>query len=305
VTTRPDPSPVLPLEVIEEHLHDTEAVVPPEGLETDRSPRSQLAWNAVQKLRTLEVPTAGEAQALNSVLCDRRPALQVQDGKVEPWPKAAGVLGKAWRSFVAKVPALLGAVGRIELKNEPIGTAFAVADHLVATNHHVVDQLFPQNGALRGAGIRFEITGAGQSAELLRLTDVAAVHDSADLALVRIDPASTCPRPLPLATEPPRHGQPVLVIGYPFADYRDPAFASANFSGNLSFETLSPGRITRTGQRRSGVVEHDCQTLGGNSGSPVISLDTGSVVAVHFDGAFLDTNRAIPVDYLSGLMQQG
>jgi endonuclease G len=38
---------------------------------------------------------------------------------------------------------------------------------------------------------------------------------------------------------------------------------------------------------------HDCSTLGGNSGSPVLSLADASVVALHRDGYFTYRNEAV------------
>ena len=39
---------------------------------------------------------------------------------------------------------------------------------------------------------------------------------------------------------------------------------------------------------------HDCSTLGGNSGSPLFSLETGDVVGVHYSGIFMWRNEAVP-----------
>jgi endonuclease G len=40
---------------------------------------------------------------------------------------------------------------------------------------------------------------------------------------------------------------------------------------------------------------HDASTLGGNSGSAIIDVDTGDVVALHFAGEYLKANYAIPM----------
>ena len=41
------------------------------------------------------------------------------------------------------------------------------------------------------------------------------------------------------------------------------------------------------------MLYHDCTTLGGNSGSPVLTLDGAHLVGIHADGMFLARNRAI------------
>jgi endonuclease G len=44
---------------------------------------------------------------------------------------------------------------------------------------------------------------------------------------------------------------------------------------------------------------HDCSTLGGNSGSAVIDLDTGEVLALHFGGLYHEKNYCVPAYELS------
>ena len=41
-------------------------------------------------------------------------------------------------------------------------------------------------------------------------------------------------------------------------------------------------------------MEHDASTLGGNSGSAVIDLETGEAVGLHFAGSYLQANYAVP-----------
>ena len=44
---------------------------------------------------------------------------------------------------------------------------------------------------------------------------------------------------------------------------------------------------------------HDCSTLGGNSGSAVIDLDTGEVLALHFGGLYHQKNYSVPSSELA------
>ena len=46
-------------------------------------------------------------------------------------------------------------------------------------------------------------------------------------------------------------------------------------------------------------VTHDASTLGGNSGSAVLDLATGEVIALHFAGLYLDANFAVASHDLS------
>ena len=53
-------------------------------------------------------------------------------------------------------------------------------------------------------------------------------------------------------------------------------------------------------------IFHDCSTLGGNSGSPVIDLETHRVIGLHFGGRYMEKNHAVPLWMLQSdpLIQQ-
>jgi endonuclease G len=61
---------------------------------------------------------------------------------------------------------------------------------------------------------------------------------------------------------------------------------------------LAPGKLTVV---RDDLLQHDCTTLGGNSGSVVISLATGDAVGLHFGGNFHETNFAVPAPVVASL----
>ena len=44
---------------------------------------------------------------------------------------------------------------------------------------------------------------------------------------------------------------------------------------------------------RSWFFAHDATTLGGNSGSVVLDVETGYAVGMHFSGSFLESNYAV------------
>ena len=49
-------------------------------------------------------------------------------------------------------------------------------------------------------------------------------------------------------------------------------------------------------------LQHDCTTLGGNSGSVVVDLDSGKALGLHFSGKFLTTNYAVRADIVKRLL---
>ncbi|MFK7749042.1 MAG: trypsin-like peptidase domain-containing protein, partial [Kordia sp.] len=57
------------------------------------------------------------------------------------------------------------------------------------------------------------------------------------------------------------------------------------------------------------IYEHDCSTWYGNSGSPVVDLNTGEVVGIHYAGAHHKHNRirsnwAVRSTYLIELLHE-
>jgi endonuclease G, mitochondrial len=82
----------------------------------------------------------------------------------------------------------------------------------------------------------------------------------------------------------------VGTIGYPLKDERNPLFVDAIYQGSYG---VKRGAIGELMDARDHLVYHDCSTLGGNSGSPVLALDTGGVIALHFTGEFMYRNEAV------------
>ena len=117
-----------------------------------------------------------------------------------------------------------------------------------------------------------------------------------DLALLRLAPApgdSRPARPIPLAAAAPARGQFVASVGYPARDSRvpDQALVLRLFGDVYDKKRLAPGALLGA---RQGLVTHDCSTLGGNSGSVLLDLQTGEAVGLHFAGLYLQENYAVP-----------
>ena len=81
----------------------------------------------------------------------------------------------------------------------------------------------------------------------------------------------------------------MAAIGYPADDPRSAGFDKLLFADGLGVKRASPGEVTGL---RDTAFFHDCSTLGGSSGSPVVSLENpGS--SVHADGYFLARNEGV------------
>jgi hypothetical protein len=86
-------------------------------------------------------------------------------------------------------------------------------------------------------------------------------------------------------------GHPVVAVGYPSDDpLRNPLFISAIFDDRFGVKRAAPGEVTGLASQS---IFHDCSTLGGNSGSPILSMKSAHVVGMHRDGFFMYRNEAV------------
>jgi endonuclease G len=137
------------------------------------------------------------------------------------------------------------------------------------------------------------------------------IDDYWDLAVLRVEWGNQEPSgtPLPLAGAPPRDLKEQLVasVGYPALDRRRPESIPVQmqiFDGVFEKKRIAPGyTLGRDDFMSFGhkvkALQHDCSTLGGNSGSCVYSLDSQTVIGLHFAGIYLVANYAVPTWELS------
>lgn len=248
------------------------------------------------------------------ILIEGRPAILIQDGRFFPPPIKWQILEEV-RDDIEKA---FQSVGRIELTGHPsyewVGTGFLVAEDVIMTNRHVA-KIFCRMEPRRRWAFEPEMTaridyieefGAVNSAEFA-LTDVIGVHDTLDLALFRVERKSSrglpSPEPLTIASEAPstEPGGQVYTVGYPAWDGRrnDPPIMRKIFSNIFDVKRLQPGEIMEFLEQKR-AFKHDCSTLGGNSGSCVIDLETNLVTGLHFGGRYLKGNYAVALWQLTG-----
>jgi V8-like Glu-specific endopeptidase len=273
--------------------------------------RSAIAKLKKDKARASLSPR--EESALEAiVLLEGRPALLIQKGRFEDPPPEWSSL----ETHRAAVQAVFSRVGRIEVTGHPsldwIGTGFLVADDVVMTNRHVAKEFSKKSGSSWSfeAGMKPRIDWAeelGSSKPLeFAVSSVIGVHEKFDMALLRVARKGgggvKLPKPLVLPRNPAvKAGESVFVVGYPAWDGRrnEPRPMSQIFHDIYNVKRLQPGKVTKVSAAQK-QFDHDCSTLGGNSGSCVLDLETAAVVGLHFQGRYRQGNQAILLWKLQG-----
>lgn len=285
-----------------EALMPTDA--PPEHLRED-------VERAVDKMARGEALAPPENFALEAIIIpDKRPAINIEKGDYavthKDWLHLNAAAAK--RTIKAAIPA----IGRIELPGHPSmpygGTGFVVGPGLLMTNRHVAE-IFCGGLGVRGmvfrsgqrAGIDFKQEAIGGS-QFLEVRGIVMIHPYWDMALLKVDglPAGLAPLKLSITDPDQLKGKDVAVIGYPAFDPRNNAGVQNQvFNGVYNVKRLMPGKlngrdkITSFGKEVPS-AKHDSSTLGGASGSAVVDIASGQIVALHFAGIYLKTNYGVP-----------
>jgi V8-like Glu-specific endopeptidase len=242
------------------------------------------------------------------VLLAGRPAILIQEGDFMEPPKLWAEL----KNVRDQIKEVIRRVGRIEVSNNPnfewLGTGWLAGKDVVITNRHVAAEFSRLAGdgtwtfrAPMGASLNLRAELNSESALTFTVKSIIGIHDDHDLAVLQVEQVSgtdPLPDPLPVFRETPAalKGRKVYVIGYPAWDGRrnDPEPMKRIFADIYNVKRLQPGEISGDALA-SFEIFHDCSTLGGNSGSPVLDLETHRVLGLHFGGRFLEKNHAVPL----------
>ncbi|MEW9920938.1 DNA/RNA non-specific endonuclease [Marimonas sp. MJW-29] len=272
----------------------------------------------------------GEPSQLEAlVLMVGRPPLIVKDGEVQGKHTLNEDFPPGIDGLITGVEPILPFVGRVEFLHHDMawgGTAWVIkeeTDHfLICTNRHVAEivarRTFRGDGVFTfapanvpyGAQVDFveELDADPNPDAVFRIDKFTYLADdaSADVAIGRIEkPRADAPfklKALDLADADGEDDDIVAVVGYPARDglRNDPTQMEKYFKGLYDIKRFAPGKL----KVRDGVsiLGHDCTTLGGNSGSPVIRLSDGKVVGLHFAGRFAVGNSAVRASTLKKVL---
>lgn len=310
-----------------------------ESLRT-RDPRlfQELSARLEQQVQKESVGVAGGAvtpEAMDvvfeTIVRDGRPAVPVRENVIHAadgtFDSAATAIVDRLKEAAPIINPVIPLVGRIDVENYPgnlqyVGTGWLIAENLVATNRHVASLIAREQSGkyvflpgrfgdpLRvSVDYRHELdVKAKAPAKVLSVTWIQPDSKKADFALLEVARRTdgTFPKNIILADSdaPPDH--PVAVIGYPARAPKevipDQERMDRIYGGAYDVKRVAPGLMGNTSPE--GWATHDCTTLGGNSGSVVVSMESGKAVALHFAGLYLIENYAVPVSILNRILKE-
>jgi endonuclease G len=261
------------------------------------------------------------------ILLTGRPPLLVRNNQVELQPLDDFLPGTDAK--IKAIEPLIPSVGRVEFINHSMawgGTGWVVDrkndGHLILTNRHVAKLVAkrgadgkpifmrsPVTGVRYGAQVDFneEVGATSESARVARALEIIYLADdlAADMALLKVkqvDGASwQMPDPIPLADREAQDKELVALVGYPAYDPRNDADAMHRYFNDLyDVKRFAPGFVIKT--TVDAVLSHDCTSLGGNSGSVLMSLEEKKAVGLHFAGLYQKENSAVGVETIKKLL---
>jgi hypothetical protein len=255
-----------------------------------------------------------------------RPAIRYSNGQIQN-PNNLGE-NERWKVLVVtarhKINDASAAVGRIMITGaaglaENIGTGWRIGNDLVVTNRHVAQLLAVDPNApirdltldtAKGPLIDFSATDDSDESKNFGLAAITycAEEPFVDVAILRTSGVTGLPDSLeldwnaqsvgrdipgPNGVGPTFKGKEVYVVGHPFRQRRSQAVATV-FGTADGLKRWSPGLVLRVPADQP-TLQHDCSTLGGNSGSCVFSAGVHKVVGIHMGGVEVDevTDRGL------------
>lgn len=266
----------------------------------------------------LEGPQFGTFEAI--ILAELRPAyfvvddkIQLSDSPVEEDPDLVAAIREK-KEDLEKVGLSVGRVDLFKHWNlSYAGTGWLIDDDIAVTNRHVASifaetdwsgryrfkkGIFNEEMEARLDYVRQHGGGPRRRADVLDVLYIAGSRQ-ADIAFLRVETTGDV-EPILLLEQAPASGTPIAAVGYPAKDggRNDPKLMSRLFGDIYDVKRFAPGYVTGT-EENGVIVTSDYTSLGGNSGSPVIDLETGKAVALHFAGAFRDANYAVAADIVA------
>lgn len=245
-----------------------------------------------------------------------RPSFLVRDGTILLNSSPLGEWGLPLTNASTALSSALRSVGRVDITHtwkSYSGTAWRVAPDLVVTNRHVAqdfiafdtDDGHPTLVAERNPRVVFGHEFKGTPRQTVKVLDLVFCgstpipvdltnHDALDLAVLRVERMGddSAPMSIALGNHLSDPGMDVMLLGYPgepdanaLGDQAETAKVMQKlFAGLWGYLRLAPGSL-RPESPAPRQLRHDASTLGGSSGSALISMMASPLVlGLHYGG---------------------
>jgi V8-like Glu-specific endopeptidase len=242
-----------------------------------------------------------------------RPSFMVRNGKADKATSPVGDWSDILDASEQPLTEAIACVGRIDYKKGHVGTGFLIHENLVVTNRHVLQSVAHRenDGSWRvkpqstiDFGYEFRARTSINPREIESVTfagdkyvDMYKIdHEKLDMAILRLKPVSSdqVPRKLlsvNIAPDWATNDTITFTIGYP----GDPGVQGLKTYGSLleqlfkstfGCKRLAPGQIMSPVNQLAGWgLAHDTTTLGGNSGSLIVTQGKPYAAAgLHYGG---------------------
>ncbi|HYH07731.1 MAG TPA: phospholipase D-like domain-containing protein [Thermoanaerobaculia bacterium] len=276
-------------------------------------------------------PEAVTRFVVETIVRSGRPALYVKDNRIDHTSEELDQTAKAMvdrlRGAAPVLEPLIPLVGRIDVANHQggityVGTGWYLAENIVVTNRHVAELIAQWDGrqfvfkpGTFGEELKVSVDfrhehgiAASDSVPVQSVIYIERDGSKADFALLRVDRKvdGVQPKCIPVAKSDAKLNTNIAVVGYPARapDWiiADQAWMDRIYGKTYDVKRIAPGLMT--GPSR-GWATHDATTLGGNSGSVVLDMDTGEAVGLHFAGAYMIENYCVPASVISDYAKFG
>jgi phosphatidylserine/phosphatidylglycerophosphate/cardiolipin synthase-like enzyme len=294
---------------------------------------SQNETGALEAVRGPDEADQGRAAVLETIVDSERPVMFVRAGEFDT--TEVTTLGNEAVELVARIKQastrllpMLPLIGRIDVVNFPgsefVGTGWFVDNDIVVTNRHVASLIarvdrnrFVFSRGIAGRSLECSLCNAHEfddlapdAGRIFKIKEVLYIEPDSgpnDIAFLKVERRTSGAAPgfIPVLSSNIDMDLPVCVIGYPARAPKrlipDQALMEELFRGRFDVKRVAPG--FSTGMER-GSSTHDCTTLGGNSGSVVIDLQSGRAAGLHFAGVYKENNYAVPAAVLTDYIRR-
>jgi len=234
---------------------------------------------------------------------------------IRPWDRPAFPVRDASLSELGTIQGAVRSIGRIELEGHPylpwVGTGFLVSPRRFLLARYAAE-IFCEGkgdaGLTLKSGFKVFLSSPPELSETVRfrlpVTAVRFLHPFFQVALCELGAgdiemnSEDAEVGLTLAADEAACavGRKVAVLGFAAPDSRSVPEVQKKVYGDI-FDVLyfQPGELVgMTDRARTPALDHDCSTTGGSGGAPLIDLESGLVLGLHYAGLFMAFNSAVP-----------